>query len=121
METYLRRKGIDEPVAEQICGRLRTAGLLDDAAFAKAWVSTRRLLRSASKRRLQLELKQKHVPERIIEETLRGDEADDLSALRELAAKKRRRYPDQLKLMQYLARQGFGYDDIKAVLRETDR
>jgi regulatory protein len=120
MQAYLRRKEVDEPVAEQIMQRLRSSGLLDDAAFARAWVSTRRLLRNMSKRRLQQELKQKHVPEHIVEQVLREDDTDERDALRALAAKKRARYQDHNKLMQYLARQGFNYEDIKSVLSESE-
>jgi regulatory protein len=120
MEAYLRRKAVDEPVAERIMQRLQGSGLLDDMAFATAWVSTRRLLRSSSKRRMQMELKQKRVPEAIIDRVLQEDETDERDALREVVAKKRARYPDRTKLMQYLARQGFSYDDISAVLNEND-
>ncbi|HEY5668287.1 MAG TPA: RecX family transcriptional regulator [Candidatus Saccharimonadales bacterium] len=121
LRTYLKRKNVEEPVADTIMERLQRIGLLDDQAFATAWVTNRRLLKSVSKRRLALELKQKHVPETIIDQVLREDETDERDALRELVAKKRRKYTDQTKLMQYLARQGFGYDDIKTVLgEETD-
>jgi regulatory protein len=120
METYLQRKEVDEPIAEHIMQRLRTVGLLDDLAFARAWVSNRRLLKSTSKRRLQLELRQKHVPEHVAEQVLLEDEADERDTLRELAEKKRPRYPDRMKLMQYLARQGFSYEDIKSVLDEME-
>lgn len=116
MSTYLRRKEVDEPVADSIIQRLRAVGLLDDLAFGRAWVANRRLLKSMSKRKLQLELKQKHLSESIIDQVLREDETDERESLRELAEKKRRKYPDDTKLMQYLARQGFGYDDIKAVV-----
>lgn len=120
METYLRRKEVDELVAETIIDRLSRVGLLDDLAFAKAWVANRHLLRSTSKRKLQVELKQKHVPESIIAQVLAEDETNEHDSLRALVAKKRSRYPDQQKLMQYLARQGFGYDDIKTVLDSFD-
>jgi regulatory protein len=116
MSAYLRRKEVDEPVADSIIQRLRAVGLLDDLAFGRAWVANRRLLKSMSKRKLQLELKQKHLSESIIDQVLREDETDERESLRELAEKKRRKYPDDTKLMQYLARQGFGYDDIKAVV-----
>lgn len=116
---YFRRKQIDVDAGKQIVGRLREVGLVDDAAFARAWVANRRLLKSVSVRRLQLELRQKHVPSEIIEQVLQEDEGDDRQALRDLVEKKRSRYPDQQKLMQYLARQGFGYDDIKSVLTEN--
>ena len=117
--TYLKRKDVPQPVAEEIMNRLRAVDLLSDLVFARAWASNRRLLKSISKRKLQLELKQKHVPESIISQVLQEDETDERDALREVVEKKRRRYPDQNKFMQYLARQGFGYDDIKSVLNET--
>jgi regulatory protein len=121
LQDYFRRKGIDEDAGEQLAARLRNLGLLSDIAFARAWVSNRRLLKSTSKRRLILELKQKHVPEDIIRTVLEEDETDERQTLRDIIAKKRRRYPDDQKLMQYLARQGFGFDDIKAALRsESD-
>jgi regulatory protein len=118
LATYLQRKEVDEPVVEQIIRRLKNSGLLDDAVFAQAWVANRRLLRNTSKRRLQLELKQKRVPEYIIDQALQEDAGDERENLRQVIAKKRGRYPDQTKLTQYLARQGFSYDDIKSVLAE---
>lgn len=120
MQTYLRRKEVDEPVTEDIIRRLQAVGLLDDLAFARAWVANRRLLKSSSVRRLRLELQQKHIAEGITNQVLAEDPTDERDALRDLVAKKRGRYPDQTKLMQYLARQGFRYDDIKAVLTEEE-
>jgi len=116
MRTYLQRKQVDEPVAQDIVDRLKRVQLLDDRAFANAWLANRRQLKQVSKRRLRLELAQKHVPEQIITEVLQNDETDDRTTLRQLVDKKRARYPDRNKFMQYLARQGFGYDDIKSVL-----
>jgi regulatory protein len=120
---YLARKLVDEPAATQIVTRLKRAHLLDDATFARTWVENRRLLRLTSSRRLKLELAQKHVPEHIIAQTLQADPSDEQQLLAEVIIKKRRqtRYQnDSLKLMQYLARQGFGYDDIKRALAEPD-
>lgn len=121
MQDYLRRKAVAEPVAEAIITRLRRAGLLDDALFAHAWVANRRLLKPVSRRRLVQELKQKRVPDEDIEAVLADDasETDEREVLRELITKKRSRYPDKQKLFQYLARQGYGYDDISAVFAET--
>jgi regulatory protein len=117
---YFRRKQVDETAAELITERLRALDLLNDASFARSWVANRRLLKATSRRKLILELKQKHVSEDIIREVLDEDETDERDQLRVLVAKKRARYPDDQKLMQYLARQGFGFDDIKSVLSETD-
>ena len=58
-----------------------------------------------------------------IEQAIAGDETDELVLLRQLVAKKRQQTKyrdDNLKLMQYLARQGFNYSDIKAVLESVD-
>ncbi len=118
---YLKRKDVDEDEAAAIIGRLQRLGLLSDLAFARAWVANRRLLKSTSKRQLVQELRQKHVGESVIEQVLAEDETDERQVLRDLVARKRQqpRYKaDALKLMQYLARQGYSYDDIKSVLNE---
>jgi regulatory protein len=120
LRTYLRRKEVDDPVADDIVERLQRVGLLDDLSFARSWVANRHLLKSTSKRRLQLELKQKQVPPDIIDSVLREDEVDERQSLRELVAKKQPRYPDRNKFMQYLARQGFNYNDITSVLDQED-
>lgn len=120
MRVYLQRKEVDEPAAEAILQRLQRVSLLDDAAFAKTWVANRRLLKSVSKRRLRLELLQKRVDEATIDSVLAEDETDENEVLRELVNKKRGRYQDKTKLMQYLARQGFSYDAIKRAVDETD-
>ncbi|HKU18959.1 MAG TPA: RecX family transcriptional regulator [Candidatus Saccharimonadales bacterium] len=116
LREYFRRKGVDEDAGAQIAERLRRLGMLSDLSFARSWVTSRRLLKATSKRRLQLELKQKHVPDDVIGQVLAEDETDERTTLRELIAKKRARYPDDQKLMHYLARQGFNFDDIKAEL-----
>jgi SOS response regulatory protein OraA/RecX len=119
LRDYFRRKEIDEDAGEQIMQRLRNYGYVNDEAFARSWVDNRRLLKPISRRRLQLELRQKHVADDIVRRVLEDDETSDRDTLRELVAKKRRltRYQDDTKLMQYLVRQGYGYDDVKAVLK----
>lgn len=121
LRDYFRRKGYDQELGDQILDRLAKLGFVDDEKFAEAWVRNRRLLKPTSKRRLIAELKQKRVPESVIDKALTEDETDERTVLGELITKKRRqtKYNDDLKLMQYLARQGFGYDDIKAALQEA--
>ena len=104
---------------EQILGRLKGFGYINDEQFARSWVESRRLLKPMSKRRLRLELKQKHVADEIIGRVLEDDETSDRETLRLLVGKKRKqsRYQDDMKLMQYLVRQGYGYDDVKAAMR----
>lgn len=121
LRDYFRRKEIDEEAAGQILQRLKNFGYVDDAAFARSWVENRRLLKPMSKRRLTLELRQKHVADDIIRGVLEEDETSDRDTLRELIERKRKqtRYQDVQKLMQYLARQGYSYDDIKSTLNSA--
>lgn len=122
VETYLRRKKAPEELADKIIGKLSRLKLVDDREFARKWVDDRRLLKPTSKRKLRLELRAKRVCGEIITEVLEDDTATDREILRELIARKRLqpRYRDELKLMQYLARQGFGYGDIKEALNTEE-
>jgi len=122
LHDYFRRKAIDEDAGEQILERLRGFGYVSDLKFARSWVDNRRAIKSVSRRRLTMELRQKHVPDEVVRQVLEEDETTDLETLRKLVDKKRgqSRYQDNTKLMQYLARQGYGYDDIKRVLAGND-
>lgn len=121
--TYLGRKEAAPELAEQIAARLSDLGFVDDLAFARNWVENRHLLKPTSKRKLRQELQAKRVATAVIDEVLREDETGDRQELRSLIAKKRRLpkfKQDPAKLMQYLARQGFGYEDIKSAMDESD-
>jgi regulatory protein len=120
LRDYMKRKDYDEDVANQTIARLRERGYVDDLDFAKRWVDNRRLLKATSKRRLSQELRQKRISDDITRQVLEADETDEREVLRELIERKRKqsKYQDNLKLMQYLSRQGFNYDDIKTVLSE---
>ena len=117
---YLKHKDYDNSAIDQIINKLTEKGYIDDQKFARAWVDNRRLLKSVSKRKLWTELKQKHVADDIIKIVLEDDATDERQVIRDLVVKKRHqtRYQDDTKLMQYLSRQGFKYDDIKVALSE---
>lgn len=121
IEFYLeKRKGASPALSEIILNKLSIIGLVDDVKLAKAFVNDRRLLRPASRRKLILELRKKRVADNIIEEAVGRESSDEQAALMEIIERKRRqtKYQDDLKLMQYLARQGFNYDDIKTALKQ---
>ena len=120
LRDYLKRKKQPPTTIEKILNKLSNLGYVDDKKFAENWVANRRLLKPTSSLKLRSELKQKRIPNIIIDEVLKADETDEKDVLKELIERKKRRYPDQQKLMAYLARQGFRYDDIKTALREDD-
>jgi regulatory protein len=57
----LRKRGIPDGVADEVLGRFEDVGLIDDAAFARAWVESRHYSRGLAGRALSAELKQRGV------------------------------------------------------------
>jgi len=114
---YLKRRGhVAEPVRLAI-DKLGELGVLDDSRFAEAWVNDRTALRPRSRRQLEFELTEKGISRNIIDETLLGLERSTyLDSLCGVIRKKRYRYGDEKKLIAYLSRQGYAYDDIRAAL-----
>lgn len=118
LRDYLRRKDLPSSDIDRVIAKLANGGYVDDLDFAMRWVSSRRLLKSTSKRRLTQELRQKRIADEIISEVLVADSTDERQVLAELIQRKRKqtKYQDPTKLMQYLSRQGFSYDDIKTAM-----
>lgn len=118
LRDYLRRKQQDEDSSQTILNKLSEIGMINDEDFAKRWVDSRRLLKPVSRRRLIMELRQKGISSEIIDKVLTEDQTSDIDSLSDLIQRKRRqlKYHDNTKLMQYLARQGFSYDDIKTAI-----
>ncbi len=118
LRDYLKRKEYAPEVIDQVVVQLSEYGYVDDKKFAEAWVANRRLLKATSARRLSQELKLKRVSDEVIEIVLAEDETDELQVLKDLVERKRKqtKYQDNLKLTQYLSRQGYNYDDIKSAL-----
>jgi regulatory protein len=122
LETYLERKKASPALTKTILNKLSKAGFIDDEQFAQAFVNDRRLLKPASRRRLVAELRKKHIADSTIERVVGSDTVDELATLRSVIERKRRqtKHQDDKKLMQYLARQGFNYGDIKQALASED-
>jgi len=120
MQFYMERKGAAPALIEQILNKLTDVGLLDDYKYAASFVKDRRLLRSSSRRKITAELMKKRVLRGAIEAAFADSEPnEEQTALRDMITRKRRqmKYQDNVKLMQYLARQGYGYSDIKSALQ----
>lgn len=112
------RPGVEVSVADEVVKTLLEKGHIDDRRFAEFWVEHRFVKKGVSARKLRAELASKGVASSVVEEVMAATERSDESELAKIIAKKRHRYPDDTKFMQYLARQGFGFDDIKAALEE---
>jgi regulatory protein len=121
MQQYLKSKSYQKELIDKIVGRLVEKSYLSDMKFAESWVSSRRALKRTSKRKIKLELKQKHVSDSIINEVVSNDETIETEVIKQIIEAKRTqsRYSDQQKLVSYLARQGFNYSDIKTAIEDS--
>lgn len=106
----------------RVIERLQLKGYINDEAFANAWVQSRQLTKRSSLRKLRQELMVKGIQQSIIEKVLTSQEENELQNLEELIMKKRRiiKYQDDVKLTQYLIRQGYSYDNIRSKLSDCN-
>ena len=126
----LRQKGFASDVAEACVAGLGDLGVVDDAAFARAFVRDRVRLKPTGARRLARELRAKGVDadtvEAAIDDAVGADGEAELDLARRAAAKWRPRAGEERdrarrRLHGFLARRGFGPDAIRAVLEEKLR
>lgn len=110
------RAGVAQEIADRVYNRLLEKGYIDDEKFARWWVENRHITKGVSHRKLQAELAAKGIAPSIVEAIFAESDRNDSEELAKIIAKKRKKYPDDQKLMQYLARQGFRFDDIKDAL-----
>ncbi|MBM0234865.1 regulatory protein RecX [Micromonospora sp. STR1_7] len=109
----LAKRGISEQVSAEVLDRYDEVGIIDDAAFARAWVSSRHSGRGLARRALANELRRKGVDGEVATEAL--DELDDETeaetarALVERKLRTARGEPDAVfrRLVGMLARKGY--------------
>jgi len=120
----LVRAGTEPGVIERVVARLRQAGDLDDAAFARAWVENRATFRPRSPAMLRAELRGRGVDSATIESALAGvDEAQAASSAARSAARRWANLEPAArrdKLYAFLARRGFDHATIRRALRSLE-
>ncbi|HEU4911590.1 MAG TPA: regulatory protein RecX [Actinomycetes bacterium] len=80
LESDLAGRDVPAEVAERVLDRFTEVGLVDDAAFAEAWVRSRHGSRGLSRRALSHELRQKGVDDETARAALDTIGADDEAA-----------------------------------------
>ena len=124
--SHLKRRGVTEDVANAVLYRLQEAGLVDDAAFAQAWVESRLRSKRLSKAVIAGELRAKGISQEQIAEAIGEIDSDtEYSSALELA---RRKMPSlggcdpqtqRRRIHGALARRGFGFGVISQVMQEV--
>ena len=139
----LAKKEIPEALAARLLDRFEEVGLIDDEAFAKAWIASRQPGKGLARRALAQELRRKGVDDEVARDALDEiDPDDEREAARTLVRRKLRsleRFDNQTKtrrLVGMLARKGYGAglafgivrdelsladeDDVDGVVPESD-
>jgi regulatory protein len=116
----LREKKISETAIETVIERLERAGLLDDRAFTRFWIENREQFKPRGAQALRYELRQKGVPDAIIEDALSDFDEQDAAYRAARAQVRRYAQADQQtfrkRLGDHLARRGFAYSTVRDVL-----
>ena len=122
----LATRGIPDEAAEAVLDRFTEVGLIDDAAFARAWVSSRSTGRGLARRALSAELRAKGIEPEVAAEAVDAvDDDDERATARRLVDRKvgamRRldRATATRRLMGMLARKGYNGGLAAAVVREA--
>ena len=121
----LAKKNVPDDVATRLLDRFEEVGLVDDDAFARAWVASRQPGKGLARRALAQELRRKGIDDEVAREALDEiDPADEEAAARVLVRKKLRtlaRVDDTVatrRLVGLLARKGYPSGLSFAVVRE---
>jgi regulatory protein len=122
----LASRGVPGEAAEAVLDRFTEVGLIDDAAFARAWVSSRQAGRGLARRALSAELRAKGVEPGVAAAAVgEVDDDDERAAARRLverrlgAMRRLDRVTASRRLMGMLARKGYSGGLAAAVIREA--
>ncbi len=122
----LADRDVPDDAAETVLDRLSEVGLIDDEAFAQAWVSSRQAGRGLARRALKAELRAKGVDDDVAATAVEAvDDDDERETARRLVERKlpsmRRldRATATRRLMGMLARKGYSGGLAAGVVREA--
>lgn len=77
LQAALAKRSVPEEAAREVLDRMEEVGLVDDGAFAQAWVRSRRSTRGLSRRALAHELRGKSIDDDLAQEALQTVGDDD--------------------------------------------
>ncbi|MFE4547129.1 recombination regulator RecX [Streptomyces sp. NPDC056785] len=122
----LRKREIPDEVADEVLSRFEEVGLINDGAFADAWVESRHHGRGLARRALARELRTKGVDSTLIDEAVgQLDSEQEETTARELVARKLRstrgldRDKRLRRLAGMLARKGYSEGMALRVVRQA--
>jgi regulatory protein len=127
LATILKKREIPDDIANAVLNRFTEAQLIDDAAFARAFVNSRIAVSGKSKSVIARELKQKGVSAQDAEQALSSIDAELEDQTAYNVAKKRYQQLSTLepevrrrRLMGFLMRRGFSSQLTARILRDLE-
>jgi regulatory protein len=121
----MARRGVPEDAATAVLARFAEVGLIDDEAFATAWVDSRHAGRALGKRALSAELRRRGVEDETIKVAVEAvSDDDEEAAARALVQRKLAtmsslpREAQTRRLVGMLARKGFSQGLALRVIRD---
>ena len=128
LEQVLRKREVDEAVAEAELDRLESVGLLDDEALAVSLVYAARARKGQGRQAIERELRRRHIEEDAIAVALEDyDQEEDLDRAVEVAVKRVAQLGDvddqaaERRLWGYLQRRGYSGETICVAVAEAMR
>jgi len=125
LATKLAAKGVPDELAEMLLDRFTEVGLINDEAFARAWIESRQPGKGLARRALAQELRRKGIDDEVAREALDEiDPDDEIEVARVLVRRKLRSVSglDEVKatrrLVGMLARKGHSPGVAYRVVRE---
>ncbi len=129
MRQALERRAEDKSLVKKIIERLKSAGLIDDARYAKQFARQRTESRKQGKFRIARDLRARGIPDRHIEAALNeiSQETDEAALIRKRIERKMKLLRGEIddrkiaSLYRSLLRAGFPSDLIRRELRSMTR
>jgi regulatory protein len=126
LATAMAKRGVPDVAATAVLDRFVEVGLIDDAAFAQAWVQSRHRGRGLARRALASELRRRGVADELAADALSAVSADDEAIAAEALVRRRLRSMSGLtkdvqlrRLVGMLNRKGFNGSLAYAVARRV--
>lgn len=119
MRDYLKKKGYDDSVVNNVITKLQEYNYIDDKGYAESYVNAYK--NKYGKSMLVCKLLSKGVAKNIIEEVLEDFESED-NVIDKLLAKKinNKQLSDELvaKCIRFLSSRGFNYEEISSAIKK---
>ena len=125
LRTKLLRNDYPSDIVEEAIAYVKSFGYINDAEYTRSFIENRK--EKKSKKEIYAALCQKGLPKDLIETALEERYADDdsIAAIEAIVRKKKfdpksTDYREMQKMMGYLVRKGFRYDDIRQVIQVSE-